>query len=143
MKASRFIAKVFGLAGILCVLSALMSGGDLLERTTEAMSDPGFLLQSGIMTLIIGVAIVVGHNVWDGSWRVVITVVGYLTLLKGIVLLAWPAFLVELSKDMIEDGMMPAHMLLTAAFYGWLAWLGFRPEKGEAGSSGEQEQAPS
>jgi len=143
MKASRFIAKVFGLAGILMVLIVVMSGGDLLERMPEILSDPGFLCQAGIMNLIIGLAIVVGHNVWDGSWRVVITVVGYLTLLKGIVLLAWPDALVEMSKGMIEGGMMPAHMLFSVAFYGWLAWLGFRPEKGEAGFSGAQEQAPS
>ena len=134
MQASRFIAKVFGLSGILIVLVVLVSGGDLLERMIGIFDDPGFLLQSGFMTLIIGLAIVVGHNVWDGSWRVVITVVGYLTLLKGFILLAWPDALVTMSKNMIENGMMPAQLLFAVAFYGWLVWLGFRPEKNESES---------
>ncbi len=130
MNVSRFIAKVLGLGGILFILIALVSGGGLLERMNESMSDPGFLLQSGIMTLITGLAIVVGHNVWDGSWRVVITVFGYLALLKGIVLLAWPGVLVETSQYIVESGMMWVQILFSFAFYGWLAWLGFRPESG-------------
>jgi hypothetical protein len=142
MKRSRFIAKLFGVTGIIFVLIMLVTGGGLLERLTVALSDPGYLLNSGIMTLIIGVALVVGHNVWDGSWRVVITVIGYLSLLKGIAILAWPDSLVILAKNMIESGMIPVQMFFAGAFYGWLAWLGFRPESGDSESSGVQEQVP-
>jgi hypothetical protein len=143
MKTSRYIARVFGLVGVLFVLIVLVSGGTMLDRLVGIMSDPGFLVQAGFMNLIIGVAIVVGHNVWDGSWRVVITVVGYLALLKGVVLLAWPNVLVEMTQGMLESGMMPFHMLFSAAFYGWLTWLGFRPEKRESESAGEHEQESS
>ena len=119
-------------------MPASWCGASALERLAEIMSDPGFLIQAGFMNLIIGLTIVVGHNVWDGSWRVVITVVGYLALLKGIVLLAWPGVLVEMSRGMLESGMMPIQMPFSAAFYGWLTWLGFRPEKGKSGGSAEK-----
>ena len=132
MKTSRFIAKVVGLGGILFILIALVSGGSLLERMNESMSDPGFILHLGIMTLFIGLAIVLGHNVWDGSWRVLITVVGYLALLKGIVLLAWPNVMVEISQYLVESGMIWLQLIIGFAFYSWLTWLGFRPKSKES-----------
>ncbi|MBT5709277.1 hypothetical protein N8766_05260 [bacterium] len=139
MKTSRYIARVIGIVGILFILIVLASRGTMLDNLVEIMRDPGFLVQAGFMNLILGVAIVVGHNVWDGSWRVVITVIGYLALLKGIVLLAWPDVLVELSEGMIKSGMMPVQMLFATAFYGWLAWLGFRPDRQKSGEPTEQQ----
>ena len=129
MNVSRFIARVLGLVGILFFFIVLVTGGEFLERMIELMNDPGYLLQMGIINLSMGGAMVVGHNVWDGSWRVVITVFGYLALLKGIVLLAWPHVLIEMANGMIESGMMPVQIIFGVAIYGWLAWLGFRPEK--------------
>ena len=132
MKTSRYIAKVFGLTGVLLSLVFLASGGGLIDRLIESMSEGGFLFMSGTYTLIIGVALVVGHNVWDGSWRVVITVIGYLTLLKGIVLLAWPDAMLEITKGMQEGGVMQVQILFGVVFYGWLTWMGFRREKAES-----------
>ena len=107
------------------------------------MSDPGYLMQVGIMSLSFGVAIVAGHNVWDSSWRVVITIIGYLALLKGVVILAWPNLIVEMSQGMLESGIMPFHMAFAAAFYGWLTWLGFRSEKRESEGVVSNGQEPS
>lgn len=129
MKTSRFIARTLGLFGLIFCFAFLASGGSLLERLITAMCDPGILLMSACMTLTIGIAIVVGHNVWDGTWRVVITVIGYLSLLKGFILLAWPDSIMEFSKGMVESGMMPVQIMFSVAFYGWLTWLGFREEQ--------------
>ncbi|MEO1844216.1 MAG: hypothetical protein ABGZ37_08060 [Akkermansiaceae bacterium] len=131
MKTSRFIARVFGLTGVVLSIAIVASGGALMERLLEAMNDPGILIMTAIMTLLLGIAIVVGHHVWDGSWRVVITVLGYLTVLKGFVLLVWPSALLEISNGMYEGGVMPAQIIFAVVFYGWLMWLGFRPQKGE------------
>ena len=43
-----------------------------------------------------------------------------------------------MSIGMLESGMMPIQMLFSAAFYGCLTWLGFRPEKGKSGGSAEK-----
>ncbi|MHB1949038.1 MAG: hypothetical protein ACYCQI_13100 [Gammaproteobacteria bacterium] len=59
---------------------------------TEVSTNPSLILLSGLMSLIVGLLIVVGHNVWVADWRVVITIIGWLSLLKGIVRTVFPDF---------------------------------------------------
>ncbi|MGY8691251.1 MAG: hypothetical protein ACKVHP_26360, partial [Verrucomicrobiales bacterium] len=129
MNTSRYLARAFGLGGLSIILIGLVTQGRLLDAMIESMAEPSYLLSSGLMTLIIGVAIVVGHNIWDGSWRVVITVVGYLSLVKGFVILVWPEAMVKIVNGMVESGAIWGQMAFGMVFYGWMAWLGFRREK--------------
>ena len=89
------------------------------------MLEPSYLFSTGLMTLVIGIALVVGHNIWDGSWRVVITVIGYLSLVKGFVILIWPQAMITMTEGMVESGAIWAQLVFAMLFYGWLAWLGF------------------
>ena len=43
----------------------------------------------GLFTLLLGLAVVVNHNVWKG-WPITITIVGYWIAMKGIVLIYFP-----------------------------------------------------
>ena len=79
---------MFGLCGLNIVLICILTRGRFLDDMLVSMAEPSYLFSAGLMNLVIGIAMVVGHNIWDGSWRVVMV------------------------------------------FYGWLAWLGFRREKG-------------
>jgi len=52
---------------------------------------PGLLLVSGIFTMAGGVATVIGHNVWSGgALPVAVTLLGWVMLIKGFVLMAVP-----------------------------------------------------
>ena len=134
MNASRFIARVLGLCGLSIGLVCLITQGRLIEQMIDALEDPTYLLGLGLMTLLIGVAMVVGHNIWDGSWRVVITVIGYLSLLKGFVILAWPEGMMTMANRLLGSGLIWGQMIFAVVFYSWLAWLGFRRESsGTAG----------
>ena len=49
--------------------------------------EPGALLVLGFVVLGLGIAMVLGHNAWSGgALPVVVTIVGWLTLLKGLFL---------------------------------------------------------
>ena len=48
------------------------------------------LYLGGIMAVVAGLLIVTFHNIWEPSWIVVITVFGWLSLLKGLMLLTFP-----------------------------------------------------
>jgi putative exporter of polyketide antibiotics len=41
------------------------------------------IVHMGIISLVFGLVIVITHNIWSG-WSVIITVIGYLSVLKGI-----------------------------------------------------------
>ena len=48
---------------------------------------------TGYFTLIIGLLMVVSHNIWQWDWRVVITLLAWLTLFKGLSIIIFPQFL--------------------------------------------------
>jgi hypothetical protein len=49
------------------------------------------MLVLGMLTLIAGLAMVLGHNVWSGSaLPIIVTIVGWITLIRSVVLLFVP-----------------------------------------------------
>lgn len=46
-----------------------------------------------VVLLICGVLMVMGHNVWAGDWRVIVTIVGWAVLLESIALILAPRIL--------------------------------------------------
>lgn len=48
------------------------------------------LYLSGILALVMGLLIVVSHNVWTSDWRVIITIFGWMAIFKGLVRLFIP-----------------------------------------------------
>jgi hypothetical protein len=40
--------------------------------------------------LIVGTLVVVSHTVWEADWRVIVTLIGWLAFIKGIVRVVFP-----------------------------------------------------
>jgi hypothetical protein len=58
-----------------------------LNAVGALVAEPGALLVLGFVVLGVGIAMVLGHSVWSGgAVPVVVTIVGWLTLLKGLFL---------------------------------------------------------
>ena len=84
-KLTIFLARSIGLFMVLLVAGFLVRGGTAIEATIE---DEGVMISYAIISLAMGVAMVIGHNVWSGgALPVVVTLVGWLVLAKGFLLL--------------------------------------------------------
>jgi hypothetical protein len=85
---TSFLAKLFGLYCILAALAMSLRGEEMVEVITDILHDPAMIFVLGAMTVIAGLAMVLSHNVWSGGvLRVMVTVAGWMTLMKG--LLFW------------------------------------------------------
>ena len=84
MELSFFLAKVWGL--FLVILSfAVLSNRKHLSRIIEEFSRSFVsIFFSGIIALVLGLLMIVSHNIWSADWRVIITILGWITLLKGV-----------------------------------------------------------
>ena len=89
MDISIFLAQFFGWYMIIIGIIILVRRRAFLEELLKEIEDKGFLLLSGYLTLFLGLGMVILHNIWIGDWRVIITILGWLTLLKGILLIAF------------------------------------------------------
>jgi hypothetical protein len=80
-----FLARSIGLFMVLLVAGLLARGGAMIETTA---ADGPVILGYAIVSLAMGVAMIVGHNVWSGGMLpVVVTLLGWLILAKGLLLL--------------------------------------------------------
>ena len=117
-----FLARSLGLFMILLVGCLLTRNGADIQAS--ATNGP-VLLSYAIISLAMGVAMVVGHNVWTaGALPLVVTLVGWLIFAKGIVLLLLsPASLSAMMDHYAEH---PSHYLAPALVLGlYLTWAGF------------------
>ena len=80
-----FLARSIGLFTVLLVVGFAVRGGAVIET---AAADGPVMFSYAIISLAMGVAMVVGHNVWSGgTLPVVVTLMGWLILAKGLLLL--------------------------------------------------------
>jgi hypothetical protein len=85
-------AQIFQLFGLIYVAAGL---GGLLTKTgyiqtllEEFSKSPALLYLSGMMAVVVGFLLVTFHNVWVLDWTVIITIFGWLALIKGLMLMA-------------------------------------------------------
>jgi len=90
MGTSVFLARLLGFYLVIIGLLYLSRRHFIQKAALEIFDQSSFIIISGVISLIIGLLIVVAHNVWIWDWPVVITVLGYLSLIKGIARLFIP-----------------------------------------------------
>lgn len=88
MNITLFLAKFWG--SLFMILGAMSVGAKLLGRIIEYTEDKTITISTGYITFLLGLATVVAHNVWVADWRVAVTILGWVTLLKGIEKIGFP-----------------------------------------------------
>jgi putative exporter of polyketide antibiotics len=86
-----FLSRLLGLYCIICALSMMVRKQAILAMVTALLDNPMAMFLLGIFTLLAGLAMILAHNLWSGHPLVVIvTLVGWLTLIKGLLFLFLP-----------------------------------------------------
>ena len=87
-----YLGRLIGLFLLIAALAMFLDRDAIIAMATALIEDRALVPIVGLITLGIGLAIVVGHNVWSGGlFPIVITLVGWSQLLRGLALLLLPA----------------------------------------------------
>jgi hypothetical protein len=125
MDRSRFIAALLGPTMALIAVSIVINGGMVAEMVEQISANYAMIFISGIITLPVGLAIVIGHNIWKG-WPVIITVFGWIAVAAGVARIVFAPHLAGLATGMATGTVM----MVTAAVYFvlglFLSWKAFR-----------------
>lgn len=97
MEAPIFLARAIGLFGAISTLAVMARYSCHLAIEEDTARNTPLIYLSGFLALGIGVLLVVGHQVWVWDWRVLITIIGWLTVLKGMLRIFFP----EMVKTLI------------------------------------------
>jgi len=86
-----FLSRLIGLYAILVALSMFSRGQATVETVAALLRNPSMVFVLGIVMLAAGLAMVLAHNIWSGgALVVVVTLVGWMTLIKSLVFLFLP-----------------------------------------------------
>jgi hypothetical protein len=126
-----FLARAIGLFTVVLVAALLVRGSAIIEAS---VADGPVMLVYATISLAMGIAMALGHNVWSGgALPVIVTLVGWLILAKGALLLFFSPNAVS---QMFEQMRYAEHYYLylaPALLIGlYLTWAGFTTAKGRA-----------
>jgi hypothetical protein len=86
-----FLSRLIGLYCVFISLSMMAHKQATVTALDDIIRNPGALLMAGILGLAAGLAVVLAHNVWSGGVQpVLVTLFGWVALIKGSVLLFLP-----------------------------------------------------
>ena len=91
MNNSLFIARLFGLCYLVIGVGLLLNQKFWRQVIEDFSKNAATILLGGIFALVVGVVIVLTHNVWVANWTVIITIIGWIALIKGIWIIVLPS----------------------------------------------------
>lgn len=90
MEISLFLAKVSGVYLIILSLAMLIHAENFISIVSGIFHNAAIQFVLGLNLLLIGLMMVISHNIWDSSWVVVVTILSWLILLKGLMYIVFP-----------------------------------------------------
>jgi uncharacterized membrane protein HdeD (DUF308 family) len=102
---SKHSELVASLAGPMLIATAgflLLNRKHMPEMAQQISADWVSVLLSGVLMLAAGLAIVRVHNVWEASWRVLVTLIGWLAVLGGAARMLYPRQIAGLASDAMQ-----------------------------------------
>jgi hypothetical protein len=121
------LGKILGLIYLIACVVCLARPKATLDATNSLAENPGLLMVSGIFTTAAGVATVIGHNVWSGgALPVAVTVLGWMMLAKGVVLMVTPPQILLASYRFLHSPQrFRLFMIPATLFAAWVTVLAF------------------
>ena|SRR3989344_5688479 len=134
MDVSVFLAKMIGLYLLIVSILWVVRKHQLQLAGKELISSKGTLAVSAEIRLIVGLVIAIDHSIWTLDWRGLITLLGYLMILSGILRLAFPNHVKKTVSSMLHSGFwITVIVMFVVGVY--LTYCGFAyPDLGQWGS---------
>ncbi len=124
MELSIILARWLGLYILIATPSIIIHRKHLQKIIDDFSGNLALIYLSGFFHLIFGVLIIVIHNVWVADWRVLITIIGWLGIIKGLTRLYIPEKLPKLIKIFTEKTLIFWCVVFTLIGL-YLTYIGF------------------
>lgn len=95
MTTQTFFALFWGWLTVIVTAMFFIRPKALHDVKQLIVENRAFGLTYGYLSLFLGLVSVLLHNEWTLSWHVLITIFGWLALIKGVIVIAWP----EISRN--------------------------------------------
>jgi uncharacterized protein YjeT (DUF2065 family) len=94
---SEIFGKVYGLYFVLVAVAAMLRPERYRRVQQQFIRDDALALIAGVLAFFLGAFTVALHNVWVNDWPVIVTLIGWISLIKGAILLLSDQVLLKLN----------------------------------------------
>ncbi|KTD04680.1 Integral membrane protein (PIN domain superfamily) [Legionella geestiana] len=108
--ATQFLVMVLGWYLVVVSVFLVMRQEELRAVMHEVISNRGLFFVLAFITLILGLMMVVSHNIWMMGWPVLVTLFSWLVLLTGLFRLFYPSMAMSVAKSFLDN---PVRMRMT------------------------------
>jgi hypothetical protein len=125
MELSILIAKITSVVYLSAALGAVFNRDHYRRVVDDLFNNAALTYFMGFTAVILGFLMVNYHNNWAKDWTVLVTILGWLALIKGVLIIAVPRFVQSYSK-LIFEGKGVQFFPYVAAFLGLVfGYFGF------------------
>jgi len=125
MELSILIAKITAVIYLSASIGGFLNRDYYRRLADDMYKNAALTYMMGFMAVIVGFLIVHYHNLWGKDWTVLVTIVGWLSLIKGIFIIVLPKFIQRLAESFLTERVMKIYPYVTL-FLGLLfGYFGF------------------
>jgi hypothetical protein len=103
MPVSVYLARLLGPLLLLPGIGLLINPRAFRAMATEVVGSLTLVYLFGLIDFAAGLAIVLVHNVWTMNWRVLVTLIGWLLLIRGAARVLITETLMGYAKSLIRN----------------------------------------
>lgn len=106
MKVAARIARLVGPVLVATGIGMLANSSLYAGMVAAAVHSPTLVFLSGLLVLTAGIAILNSYHAWTSDWRVIVTVLGWLLVIAGIIRIVLPTVAVSIATT-VYSGPIP------------------------------------
>jgi hypothetical protein len=97
MDTSVFLAKLIGPYLVLIGIGIFFNQKHYHKVMEQFSREAGDLYLGGVVALFFGLVVVIFHNIWVLDWRIIITLMGWIGLVKGASIIVFPRLILKIA----------------------------------------------
>jgi uncharacterized protein YjeT (DUF2065 family) len=120
------IFQIFGLTYLAIGLGMSVNRNFYKVMINKMIENEAVLFVTGLLVFVIGYFLVAYHNIWSGGWTIVITIFGWLALVKGLMMIVIPERSIKLYNSIkISEKQLGLYGVIVFVLGVVLTYLGY------------------
>jgi hypothetical protein len=125
---TRMFSRVLGPFLVIVDVTAVARASNMQTLLSQFEANSLWTWAFGAFVLVFGLVIVAGHQYWRGAAAITVSVLGWLVVLRGLLLLAFPTTFVSVANSMVGAQAWWVALCMAFALVGlYLTYVGWAP----------------
>ncbi len=125
---TRMFSRVLGPFLVIVDVTAVARASDIQTLLSQFEANSLWTWVTGAFVLLFGLIVVAGHQYWRGAAAIIVSVLGWLVILRGLLLLAFPKAFISVANNMIGAQASWVTLCIAFALVGlYLTYVGWAP----------------